>query len=48
MRHNHQYESDSKLPEANHTVKVPFLYIGTDQDAVCPPEILEVRGICLI
>lgn len=44
-RANHQYESDRHVPEANYKVNVPFLYVGTDQDAVCRPEMLEgVKG----
>ena len=33
------------MPKENYTVKVPFLYVGTDQDAVCRPDMLEgVKG----
>jgi pimeloyl-ACP methyl ester carboxylesterase len=44
-RYNHQSASDKAVPKENYTVNVPFLYIGTDQDAVCRPEMLQaVKG----
>ncbi|KAH9866556.1 hypothetical protein J1614_008246 [Plenodomus biglobosus] len=35
---NHQYASDSQLPESADKMAVPVLYIGTTQDPVCRPE----------
>lgn len=44
-RYNHQYECDKDVPQENYKVNVPFLYIGTDQDAVCRPDMLAgVKG----
>ena len=34
--------ADAQLPPENSKIKVPHLYVGTDQDAVCRPEMLDV------
>lgn len=41
-RNNIQSAADAQLPPENSKIKVPHLYVGTDQDAVCRPEMLDV------
>ena len=46
MKDNIQSESDKHIPDEDYRIKVPFLYVGADQDAVCRPEMLDAsRGL---
>lgn len=38
---NYQYECDKELPEGRDRVEVPVLYIGSTEDVVCRPELMQ-------